>query len=144
MNTDQNLFEIKKNFSDIDLSLIPIEEVNKKLQDKKITYFVDPDFPPNDKNIISNKFISDNENLYDIIGYEVHWKHPKDFIKLNENDNNALKIINDSLPEPNDIVIQELLYDFNLVSAISGLAEKPDLINKIILNKEVSKFGIYF
>ena len=144
MNTDQNLFEIKKNFSDIDLSLIPIEEVNKKLQDKKITYFVDPDFPPNDKNIISNKFISDNENLYDIIGYEIHWKHPKDFIKLNENDNNALKIINDSLPEPNDIVIQELLYDFNLVSAISGLAEKPDLINKIILNKEVSKFGIYF
>lgn len=144
MNTDQNLFEIKKNFSDIDLSLIPIEEVNKKLQDKKITYFVDPDFPPNDKNIISNKFISDNENLYDIIGYEIHWKHPKDFIKLNENDNNALKIINDSLPEPNDIVIQELLYDFNLVSAISGLAEKPDLINKIILNKEVSNFGIYF
>ena len=143
INIDQNLNETIKNFSEIDLSLMPIQEVNKKFQDKKMTYFIDPDFPPNDKNIISNKFISDNENIYDIIGYEIHWKHPKDFIKLNENDNNPTKIINDSFPEPNDIVIQDLLYDFNLVSALSGLAEKPELIKKIILNEETSIFGIY-
>ena len=138
---NQNLKKSKilKNYQ---LENFSIKEIEKLFTENKIEKFVDYDFPPNDLSMISKKFSKDGTEIKDILDYIIDWRRPENFILLNDEKNNVYNIINDN-PEANDI-IQEILPDHNFSSAISCIAERPNLIRKLFNNNNnVSKYGFY-
>ena len=139
---NENLKKCLDNFKFIQLENYQINEIEKLFTEKKIDKFVDFDFQPNDLSMISKKFSKDGTEIKDILDYIIDWRRPENFILLNDEKNEVYNIINDN-PEPNDI-IQEILPDHNFSSSISCIAEKPNLIKRLIINnKKVSKFGFY-
>ena len=138
---NQNLKKSKilKNYQ---LENFSIKEIEKLFTENKIEKFVDYDFPPNDLSMISKKFSKDGTEIKDILDYIIDWRRPENFILLNDEKNNVYNIINDN-PEANDI-IQEILPDHNFSSAISCIAERPNLIRKLFNNNNnVSKYRFY-
>ena len=139
---NENLKKCLDNFKYIQLENYQINDIEKLFTEKKIDKFVDYDFQPNDLSMISKKFSKDGTEIKDILDYIIDWRRPENFILLNDEKNEVYNIINDN-PEPNDI-IQEILPDHNFSSSISCIAEKPNLIKRLIINnKKVSKFGFY-
>ena len=139
---NENLKKCFDNFKYIQLENYQINDIEKLFTEKKIDKFVDYDFQPNDLSMISKKFSKDGTEIKDILDYIIDWRRPENFILLNDEKNEVYNIINDN-PEPNDI-IQEILPDHNFSSSISCIAEKPNLIKRLIINnKKVSKFGFY-
>jgi len=88
----------------------------------------------NKPNYVSEK-ISNNKN-----------KNNKNVNNNNDNDNqnseSKLRLFNLYEPEPNEI-IPGVIPDNHFVSALSALAEKNDLIRKIIITKNYSRSGFY-
>jgi calpain-15 len=135
--------EIRRNFhilNKIPTEILTKEEIEAILEREKIK-FVDLDFLPNDDAMVNSIY---GENLKDLFEYVVHWRRPEDFI-LSENPEVELaeiKVFNEFEPDPNDIQ-QGILPDNHLVSALSALAEKCNLIKRLFKSEYYSKYGFY-
>ena len=139
------LYEIIKNeISKYPLEYMDLEEINQILSNLNIN-FIDLDFLHEDKSLING--VCKNLDL----NYIIHWRRPLDFI-VNKNgvednnyefDYNNIKIINhNGTPFINDVK-QGLIPTNNLDCVLNILTEKNNLIEKLIINKDINKNGIY-
>ena len=128
-----SLFEIiKREIYKYPYEFMDLEEINNILFNLNIN-FIDIDFIHNEKSLINN-----NYNLADL-NYIIHWRRPKDFI-IN---NNSIQIMSGKeTPYLNDVK-QGLIPNNNLVCVLNALTEKNNLINRLIINKDINQFGIY-
>ncbi len=136
--------ECSKKLNLVPLELLNQEEIEDIFYQNQIKKFVDFNFPPIDDAILETK---PGQSLRDNFEYLIHWKRPEQFILLENTEytgisNPNINIFNGNEPEPNDVHLG-LMENANLASALSGLAEKYNLINRIILSKKSSKYGIY-
>lgn len=129
------------NFFDNNFEFLSQEEIEKALSSKGITKFVDFDFPPCDSSFISEHY---GQNIRETFDYCLQWRRPEDFVLLSNeiNSKTPINIFNNNDPEPND-VHQENLKDNFLLSALSGIAEKYNLVSRLFKSKTTSPHGIY-
>ena len=134
-SNQQVLNECKQNFTNNNFEFIPNNEIENTLNKNQIHKYIDYEFPPNDESF------GGNASEFD---YIIHWRRPEHFVLLSEkpNDIKQIKIINNNEPEPND-VHQENLSDYALASALSGIAEKYNMITRLFLTRDTSLYGIY-
>ena len=135
--------EIRRNYNilnKIPTEILNREEIESILEREKIK-FIDLDFLPNDDAMVNSLY---GENLKDLFEYVVHWRRPEEFV-ISENPEleiAEIKLFNEYEPDPNDIQ-QGILPDNHLVSALSALAEKSNLIKRLYKNEYYSKYGFY-
>ena len=125
-----------KIFKNVQLELYDLETIEKMLQDNKIEKFVDDDFRPEDESIYNGT----DDTIDNIFDYLIHWRRPENFVYLKGK--HEPKLFNGQGPEPNDIH-QGILPDHHIASAISAIAEKPQLVYRLFSKLEVNKYGIY-
>ena len=127
----------------IDLTLKTKEELEILLNKYDINNFIDWSFPPNENSIINNNL---GISLNDYLKYIPYWKRPNDFINLkNAKIKNKYYLYNQEFgPLPNDI-IKGYFDDKNLISVLSALSEKNNLIKRLFVNNNnsISEKGIY-
>jgi calpain-15 len=137
----EEMGKLKKVLKNLPIEIMTKDRIENELEKAKLK-FIDLDFPPNDDAMVNSRF---DANLKDIFDYVIHWRRPEAFC-LGENVNDPtirdIKIFNYNEPEPNDIT-QVILPDNHFVSAISSLAEKPDLIKRLFKNDKYSAQGVY-
>ena len=147
INGDKSdLEEIKnlcyENLNKIDLTLKTKEELENLLNDYKINNFIDWNFPPDDDSLINNNL---EKSLNDYLKYIPFWKRPKDFINIKNNKIKEYYLYNQKLgPLPNDI-IKGFFDDKSLISVLSALSEKNNLIKRLFVNNNnsITEKGIY-
>lgn len=135
--------EIRQNFqtlNKIPTEILAKEEIEAILARENIK-FIDLDFLPNDDAMVNPVY---GDNLKDLFEYVVHWRRPEDFVFSENADAEAteIRVFNEYEPDPNDIQ-QGILPDNHLVSALSALAEKSNLIKRLFKSDAYSKFGFY-
>ena len=126
----------------IDLTLKTKEELENLLNDYKINNFIDWNFPPDDDSLINNNL---EKSLNDFLKYIPFWKRPKDFINIKNNKIKEYYLYNQKLgPLPNDI-IKGFFDDKSLISVLSALSEKNNLIKRLFVNNNnsITEKGIY-
>ena len=96
--------------------------------------FLDIEFIPVDASVHNQ-----DENPFDVI---VHWRRPEDFVWVDYQQGLLEPSIFYESIEPNDIR-EGALGDSWFTSALATLAERPALIERLFITKEVSPFGIY-
>ena len=147
INGDKSdLEEIKnlcyENLNKIDLTLKTKEELENLLNGYNINNFIDWNFPPNDNSLINNNL---EKSLNDYLKYIPFWKRPKDFINIKNNKIKEYYLYNQKLgPLPNDI-IKGFFDDKSLISVLSALSEKNNLIKRLFVNNNnsITEKGIY-
>ena len=136
------LKRVKREITKYSFEFMDLEEINEILYNLNIN-FIDLDFLHNDKSLINNNY------KYTDINYIIHWKRPQDFlinIKWNnrdENEQNNIKILNKNGSPFKHDVKQGLLPTNNLDCVLNALTEKNNLINRLIINKNINQYGIY-
>jgi len=126
----------------IDLTLKTKEELENLLNDYNINNFIDWNFPPNDNSLINNNL---GKSLNDYLKYIPFWKRPEDFVNIKYNKIKEYYLYNQEFgPLPNDI-IKGFFDDWSLISVLSALSEKNNLIKRLFVNNNnsISKKGIY-
>ena len=137
-----NSYEIiKREIYKYPFEFMDLDEINDILLKLNIN-FIDLDFIHNEKSLVNN-------NNYSDLSYIIHWRRPQDFLinknyqKMSEVDYNSIEIMNrKKTPFVNDIK-QGLIPNNNLVCVLNALTEKNNLINKLIINKNINQNGIY-
>jgi calpain-15 len=136
-----DMSRLKKLLKTMPIEIMTKDRIENEL-DKIKMKFIDLDFIPNDDAMVNSRF---DANLKDLFDYVIHWRRPEQFC-LGDNVNDPtireIKIFNYNEPEPNDIT-QVILPDNHFVSAISALAEKPDLLKRLFKNDKYSSQGVY-
>ena len=137
---EQLLAQCKNVLSSHNFECLPQNEIEKIFSDNKINKFVDFEFPP-----CNNSFIAEyyHSTFLEDFGYLINWRRPENFVLLTNDKNNHMnvKLINNQ-PEPNDIH-KEQLNDNYLISALSGIAEKDNLVKRLFKSSSTSPHGIY-
>lgn len=121
------LIGINSNCEEYAFQLSKCKEKNDK--------FVDDVFPPNQESLL-NPLQSSFFQQKALRWKGVCWKRITDIY-----DSSNLKIFQENI-SPNDFSQGELR-DSYFLSAIGVLAEKPWIIDQLILSKEVNEYGIY-
>lgn len=89
--------------------------------------FISPDFPPNESSIFSGvKYSSD---------IVIHWRRPRDIY------GDDFTLFDEEL-DPHDIK-QDQLSDYAFLGAVATVAERPELLKRLIQTDTVSPDGIY-
>ena len=109
-----------------ELRLVDVNTFDPTTISKKLGNFVDPYFPPCDSSINLG-----TDRRIDAI---VHWRRPQDFFK------GEFKLF-DTI-EPNDIK-QGKLGDCWFMCALSSLAERPELVERLFITKTTNEQGFY-
>ena len=99
------------------------------------TNFIDIDYPPVDSSLYDPHLDSPFDTL-------VHWRRPDDFMKVDINQGLLEPNVFYQSIEPNDIR-QGALSDFWFTSALACLAERPALIERLFITKDVNSKGFY-
>jgi hypothetical protein len=118
---------VEEAFKTLPFETMPEDKLRKKIKQLGIDHFVDPHFAPRDTSI---HCITEPYPYQQI----VHWRRPHEFMT-------NPKIFEAGI-DPNDIK-QGFLPDCWFLSALSSLAERPELVKRLILTKEYNKEGIY-
>lgn len=92
--------------------------------------FVDIDFPPTDDSV----FDPSMEPPFDTL---IHWRRPENFMKVDYNQGLLEANVFYESIEPNDIR-QGALGSCWFMSALACLAERPALIERLFVTKEVN------
>jgi calpain-15 len=133
--------KLRKLIKNLPIEILTKDRIENELEKAKMK-FIDLDFLPNDDAMVNSRY---GANMKDLFDYVIHWRRPEQFC-LGENINDTsvrdIRIFNYNEPEPNDIT-QGILPDNHFVSAVSSLAEKPDLIKRLFKNDKYSSQGIY-
>ena len=135
MNLKDLIGRAKTNFTDIPFDLMEDDEIVKELRSSKMN-FIDLDFPPQEQSMVMPNNAGKLKEMFD---YIVHWRRPKDFFGDNLN---KVCIYQNEEPEPNDIT-NGLLPDNYLVASFSALAERHNLVSRLIKAKDYNEYGFY-
>lgn len=116
------------------VGLNSLKELEQLLRSRNIT-FLDLDFPPQDSSIF-------REIGGTVMNTLVHWRRPHEFFIVNPAESlNEPSIFAEEI-EPADIV-QGQLGDCWFMCALSALAERPALVERLFITKTVNALGIY-
>jgi calpain-15 len=99
------------------------------------TKFLDIEFVPTDSSVYQQSI----ESPFDVI---VHWRRPEDYVWVDYAQGLLEPSIFYESIEPNDIR-EGALGNAWFTSAIATLAERPALIERLFITKEVNEHGIY-
>ncbi|CAI2386182.1 unnamed protein product [Moneuplotes crassus] len=120
------------------LSGYPYEIMNMESLENQVKHtdskFIDISFAPIDASVHNLK-----ENPFDVL---VHWRRPEDFVWVDYSQGLLEPSIFYESIEPNDIR-EGALGNSWFTSALATLAERPALIERLFIIKEVSQYGIY-
>lgn len=114
--------------------IMSVEAMENQLNIADIA-FVDIDFPPVDSSVFNDS----NDTPFDVL---IHWRKPSDFMTVDYNQGLLEPSIFYESIEPNDIR-QGSLGDAWFLSALATLAERPALVERLFITKEVNASGIY-
>lgn len=106
--------------------------VQDLIEEGKATSFVDIEFPPTMQSIYN----TDEQYPFE---EEIVWKRAKDFLQAA--DRSMPPILSDSV-KPTDVTEGKLGNGY-FASALACLAEKPELIEKLLVTEEYAQDGLY-
>lgn len=113
-----------KIFKTLPINKASLEQISAELKGNN---FVDPDFSPSDSSIYAGSSIQTNELI--------HWRRPQDIF------NDGFSLFPNEI-EPNDIR-PGYLENYWFLSALSTIAERPQLVKRLFYNEEVNPDGVY-
>ncbi len=115
---------------DLPVSVLKSTDIEKEMDKRKVTNYVDPDFPP-------NLFLYDAFKNKDSYPFEnhAHYKRPAEFMGT---DYDVFK----SVIDPNDIRPGELK-DHWFLSALMAMSENPKLIESLFITTKKNEKGFY-
>jgi hypothetical protein len=99
------------------------------------TKFLDIEFVPTDSSVYQQSI----DSPFDVL---VHWRRPEDYVWVDYAQGLLEPSIFYESIEPNDIR-EGALGNSWFISAIATLAERPALIERLFITKEVNEHGIY-
>lgn len=97
--------------------------------------FLDLEFEPADSSVFDHTI----DSPFNIV---VHWRKPNDFMKADFAEGLLEPQVFYETVEPNDVKPGVLGNEWFL-SALAILAERPALIERLFITKEINEFGIY-
>ncbi|CAG9329557.1 unnamed protein product [Blepharisma stoltei] len=124
----------KQILSKISVNLSSVQEIEQVLTQKG-TNFLDIEFPPLDASIYREV----DKEPFDQL---VHWRRPNEFFIVDYGEGLKDPRIFSEEIEPYD-VRQGQLGDSWFMSALASLAERPALIERLFITKQVNSIGIY-
>jgi len=124
----------EKHLCNYPYDIMSTEALENQLKLADIT-FVDIDFPPIDSSIYNKS----NDTPFDVV---IHWRKPEEFMTVDYHQGLLEPSIFYESIEPNDIR-QGSLGNAWFLSALATLAERPALIERLFISKEVNKYGVY-
>lgn len=130
----QKYEKAKVSLGKLPISLCPIVEIENLLHTQKIE-FVDTEFPPLDGSIFKEL----NKDPFDQM---LHWRRPSEYLRVDYAEGLKDPIIFGDDIQPTDIR-QGQLGDTWLMSAVACLTERPGLIERLFITKDINKAGIY-
>ena len=131
---ETTLEKAQRYLSKIPIGLCALNEIEQILMSHEMHY-IDINFPPKNSSIYKEL----DQEPYDQL---VHWRRPYDFYHFESQEAyREPRIFGDSI-EPYDIKEGQLNSGW-LVSALATLAEKPALIERLFITKQVNSLGIY-
>lgn len=119
----------------VPFSMLPLDKCETKLRELNAPCFIDLEFEPSEISIYDKSV----DAPFDVI---VHWRRPLDFLKSDFQEGLLDPNVFYDTIEPNDVKPGVLGNEWFL-SAVSLLAERPTLIERLFITKEVSSSGIY-
>lgn len=111
------------------------EQLEQRLKQSNLSHFVDIDFRPLENSIYDQTI----ESPFDCI---IHWRRPNEFMKADYSAGLLEPNVFYESIEPNDIK-QGALGDCWFMSALASLAERPALVERLFITKELNPKGIY-
>jgi calpain-15 len=128
------LEKANRHLAKIPISLCALNEIEQVLMSHDMHY-IDIHFPPRNSTIYKELEQEPYEQL-------VHWRRPYDFFHFESQETcREPRIFGDSI-EPYDIKQGQLNTGW-FVSALATLAEKPALIERLFITKQMNSLGIY-
>lgn len=125
----------RKVFGQFSFSMMSIEQCFRKLRDLNAQNFVDLDFEPGESSVFDQTV----DNPLDVV---VHWRRPLEFLTVNFQEGLLEPNVFYETIEPND-VRPGVLGDEWFLSSAALLAERPALIERLFITKEINSTGIY-
>lgn len=119
----------------VPFSLMSVEQIEEKLKDLNQECFIDLEFEPTENSVYDQGV----DSPFDVV---VHWRRPQQFMPINYQEGLLEPNIFYDTIEPNDIR-SGILGDEWFLSALAVLAERPALIERLFITKEVSSTGVY-
>ena len=120
--------------SKIPVSLCTLVDLETTISNHKIE-FVDIEFPPLDSSIYKE---INKESFSQLL----HWRRPSEFLRIDYAEGLKDPVIFSDDIQPTDIH-QGQLGDTWFASALAALTERPGLIERLFVTKDITKSGIY-
>ncbi|OMJ86345.1 hypothetical protein SteCoe_12132 [Stentor coeruleus] len=121
-------------FGRLPISLCSLVEIENIILNQKIE-FIDTEFPPLDSSIFKEL----NKDPFDQL---LHWRRPHEFLRIDYAEGLKDPCIFSEDIQPTDIH-QGQLGDTWFISAIACLTERPGLIERLFITKDINKSGVY-
>eukprot|EP01017_Pseudomicrothorax_dubius_P043528 TRINITY_DN7268_c0_g4_i1.p1 TRINITY_DN7268_c0_g4~~TRINITY_DN7268_c0_g4_i1.p1 ORF type:complete len:818 (-),score=145.97 TRINITY_DN7268_c0_g4_i1:98-2551(-) len=120
----------------IPVGIMPINDVLQFLSLNKLK-FIDPEFPPIEQSVFGIDF---DPSTYETL---IHWRRPYDFVEqMDPTTGYAEPRIFDETIEPSDVKPGALANTW-FICAVAILAERPPLIDRLFITKELNPQGVY-
>lgn len=126
---------MRKVYSKTPFSLLPLETAEQKLREFSAPNFIDLEFEPSDQSVYDLNI----DSPFDVL---IHWRRPQEFLKADYSEGLMDPAVFYETIEPNDIKPGVLGNEWFL-SAVSILAERPALIDRLFITDKISNNGIY-
>lgn len=121
-------------FSRLPINLCSLVEIENIINTQKIE-FIDIEFPPLDCSIFKEL----NKEPFDQL---LHWRRPYEFFRVDYAEGLKDPSVFGEEIQPSDIH-QGQLGNSWFVSAVACLTERPGLIERLFITKDINKFGVY-
>jgi calpain-15 len=130
----QKYEKAKTILSKIPVSLSTLIELENQIATQKID-FIDIEFPPLDSSIYKEM----NKEAFSQL---LHWRRPHEFLRVDYAESLKEPMVFSDDIQPTDIH-QGQLGDTWFASALAALTERPGLIERLFVTKDITKSGIY-
>jgi calpain-15 len=130
-----NMIEVAdKRLNRFPYEIMSTEALENQVKNLKFK-FIDVEFLPSDVSVYNQE----SDHPFDVL---IHWRRPEDFMSVEYSQGLLEPSIFYESIEPNDIR-QGALGNPWLTSALATLAERPALVERLFITKEVNQYGIY-
>jgi hypothetical protein len=133
-NLDEMVEAAHKRLSRYPYEIMSTEALENQVKHLK-SKFIDIEFIPSDSSVYNTL----NSYPFDVI---IHWRRPEEFMSVDYGQGLLEPSIFYESIEPNDIR-QGALGNSWFLSALATLAERPALVERLFITKEVNQHGIY-
>ncbi|OMJ87011.1 hypothetical protein SteCoe_11338 [Stentor coeruleus] len=121
-------------FGRLPISLCSLVEIENIILNQKIE-FIDTEFPPLDSSIFKEL----NKDPFDQL---LHWRRPHEFLRVDYAEGLKDPCVFSEDIQPTNIH-QGQLGDTWFISAVACLTERPGLIERLFITKDINKSGVY-